>query len=232
MATSPEAVRAELAVVSAAAAAEVANAAAGAALEQQFQTALGVLDLTIPTYYDAAAFLAVAWYDEIREESAPATTYTPTIIGDPSTDWIEREAEKFIRSFEAEMEADIEAEAAAALDEIARLVEKEVARGFRDSITGNARQDEEAIGWSRVARASACKLCVMLADKGAVYMESTANFAAHTDCHCAARPAFRNGEHGPEATVEQYLASTKRRTPAQRERLRKYLNENYPDARG
>jgi hypothetical protein len=73
---------------------------------------------------------------------------------------------------------------------------------------------------------------VMLADRGAVFSEATASFAAHTDCHCAARPEFANGEHGPEASVEQYLASTKNRTPAQRARLREYLNENYPDAPG
>lgn len=189
---------------------------------------MSAVGLLVPGYYDAAGSLAVAWYDEIRDESSPIAAYVPEIIGDPATDWIEREAEKFAQS----LEVDLESEMSRMLDELARLTEKEVARGFRDTITGNTRQDEDAIGWSRVARAGACKLCVMLADKGAVYSDDTAIFAAHTDCHCAARPAFRNGQHGPEATVEQYLASTKRRTPAQRARLREYLNENYPDSRG
>lgn len=229
MATSPEAVRAQLAVVTTAAAAEVSNAVAGLALESQAEAALAAMQLIVPGYFDAAGSLAVAWYDELRDESSPVTTYAPQIIGDPATDWIERELETFRRS----LDGDFEREVAAMLDEVNRLAEKEIARGFRDSILGNARQDEDAIGWSRIARAGACRFCLMLADKGAVYRsESTAIFGAHTDCHCAARPAFRNGVHGPEANVAQYLASKKRRSPAERKRVRKYLNTNYPDARG
>jgi hypothetical protein len=228
VATSPDAIRAQLTLVSTTAAAELAATAAEVPPEERVPAALALLPLVVPSYYDAAGSLAAAWYDELREESRPTSTYAPTIIGDPTTDWIEREVAKFQQT----IEADIEVEAQRLLDEAVRLAEKEIARGYRDTILGNARMDEDAIGWSRVTRAGACKLCVMLADKGAVYREETANFAAHTDCHCAARPTFRNGEHGPEASVEQYLASSKRRTPAQRAYLRAYLNEHYPDAPG
>lgn len=227
MATPPDAVRAQLAVVSASAAAEIASAAAQAPVEARVATALAVMPLVVPEYYNAAGSLAVAWYDELRDESAPSTLYAPSVIGDPATDWIEREVAKFQRS----MEADLEAEMQRMLEEASRLVEKEVSRGFRDSVLGNVRMDEDAVGWSRVARAGACKLCVMLADKGAVFSKATANFAAHTDCHCAARAEFRNGGHGPEASAAQYLAS-KRRTPQERARLRDYLNTNYPDSPG
>jgi hypothetical protein len=215
-------------VVTSAAAADLMAEAANAPLGQRVSTLFAALPLVVPSYYDAAGTLATVWYDEIREESRPTTLYAPSIIGDPATDWIEREVAKIGR----ELEADFEEELARLLDEAARLAEKEVARGFRDSITGNSRMDEDAIGWSRVARPGACKMCVMLADKGAVFSEATANFAAHTDCHCAARPEFRNGEHGPEASVEQYLASSKTRTPEQRAQLRDYLNHNFPDAPG
>ena len=223
MATSPEAVRAGLVAVTTAAASEVAAVAAQAPA-RPVDAALDALGLIVPAYYDAAGSLAVAWYDERREESRPRTLYTPQIIGDPATDWIEREVARFA--------AEIEAEAQALVDEAIRLTEKEVARGFRDSIVGNTRRDEDAIGWSRVTRPGACKFCTMLADKGAVYTEATADFAAHGNCHCATRPEFENGEHGPEASVMQYLASTKRRTPEQAAKLRAYLNQHYPDLPG
>jgi hypothetical protein len=200
MATPPEAVRTQLAVVTTAAATDLATTAAQATPERSVSTLLNALPLIVPSYYDAAGALAVAWYDERRDESRPTTVYAPNVIGDPATDWIEREVAKFQQTIEADMEGELQR----ILDEATRLAEKEVARGFRDSVTGNVRMDEEA----------------------------TANFAAHTDCHCAARPEFRNGEHGPEASVEQYLASTKNRTAKQRKRLREYLNENYPDAPG
>lgn len=228
MATSSEAVRAELQIVTTAALADLASETAGVPLDQLYESTLTALGFIVPSYYDAAGALAVDWYEELREESRPTSLHVPQIIGDPVTDWIERETEKYRR----ELDLTIEAEMAALVADVNRLAEKEVARGFRDTILGNTRQDEDSIGWSRVARSGACRLCVMIAARGAVFRESTANFATHKSCHCAARPEFRNGTHGPEATPEQYMASAKRRTPAQQKQLRAYLNENYPDGRG
>jgi hypothetical protein len=233
VATSPEAVRAQLAVATTAASAEVVNAVAGVALERQVQAALTATQLIVPAYYDAAGSLAVAWYDERRDESSPSTSYSPTIIGDPETDWIEREVEKF----RDDMAADLEIETQRMLDEAVRLAEKEIARGFRQTITVNAVADPDAAGWKRHARPEACKFCLMLEGKGAVYVRETATFAAHTSCHCIAGPEFGGKEIWAEATPMQYAASS-RRAPteeAQAERnakLRAYLNENYPDAPG
>lgn len=233
MATPPDAVRAQLAVVTTAAAADLTAAVAEAPPARRLVTTLALLPRIVPAYYDAAGMLAVAWYDERRAESRPRTVYAPAVIGDPETDWIEREVAKFQRS----LEADLELEAQRLVDEAAALAEKEVARGFRDTIAGNTRMDEDAIGWSRVARSGACKFCLMLADRGAVYREDTAHFASHKHCTCGAAPEFRNGDHGPEASVMQYVASSKRpRDPAaqaqRNARVREYLNENYPAAPG
>lgn len=232
MATAPESVRAELAIVTAAAATEIRSAASDLGGDAT-QAALTAIGLVVPEFYDAAGSLAVAWYDELRSESAPTTSYAPTIIGDPTTDWIDREIEAFRR----QMADDLEHETQRLLNEAVRLAEKEIARGYRDTILGNTRMDEDAIGWSRITRPGACKFCLMLADKGAVYSEDTAIFAAHTDCHCAARPEFRNGDHGPEASVVQYVASSKRAKDdaaqaVRNARVRKYLNAHYPDAPG
>lgn len=235
MATSPEAVRAELAVVTAAATADLAAIASEVPPERRATALLESLPIVVPSYYDAAGLLAVDWYGELRDESRPATSYTPGVIGDPSTDWIEREAVKFRRDLSGD---DLEREMQQMVDEVARLAEKEVARGFRDSVLGNTRIDQESVGWSRVARGAACKFCLMLSGRGAVYRsESSAIFAAHKSCNCAARPEFRNGDHGPEASAIQYLASSKRAksdvVQEQRNaRLRDYLNENFPDAPG
>lgn len=237
MATSPDAVRSELTVITTAAASDLAGELTGIPIERQVRTALEAVSLIVPSYYDAAGSLAVDWYDELRDEASPDAVYNPSIIGDPATDWIDREVAKFQRELDGSL-LDLEAETNKTLDEVASLLEKEIARGYRDSILGNTRQDEDAIGWSRIARPGACKFCVMLAGKGSVYRsESTAIFAAHKTCHCAARPEFRNGEHGPEANVIQYEASAKRARSAKAQaarnaRIRAYLNKNYPDAPG
>lgn len=237
MATSPDAVRVELTGITAAAAADLADELTGVPLDQQVRTAMAVVPLLVPSYYDATGSLAVDWYEELRDESGPSSLYSPSIIGDPETDWIEREVRRFQRELDNSA-LDLESETPRILDEAASLMKKEIARGYRDSILGNTRQDEDAIGWSRIARPGACKFCVMLAGKGSVYRsESTAIFAAHGNCHCAARPEFRGGDHGPEADVIQYVASSKRAKSeeaqaARNARVRKYLNENYPDAPG
>jgi hypothetical protein len=62
----------------------------------------------------------------------------------------------------------------------------------------------------------------MLSGKGAIFKQDTARFAAHENCHCSAQPVF-DKQGGEEASVIQYIASKKRRTEADRKRLRDYL---------
>lgn len=115
---------------------------------------------------------------------------------------------------------------------IAEVVQLEVARAHRDTITVNARRDDEAYGWQRIARANGCKFCLMLADKGAVYKKQTARFAAHENCHCMAQPWFRGEAMGEPASALQYAANARRRSAKEKARLRDYLNAHFPDAPG
>lgn len=217
-------VRSDLQLITAAAAAEILgelDASTPASLLDDLGPVLAAL---VPGHYDTAGELAAEWYENLRDASPAGGTFSPSIRGNAATDWIEREVTAYAKSFErgiadelAKMEAEVEA-----------LLQKEVARGFRETIIGNADDDREAIGFSRVARPGACPMCLMLAGKGAVYKtESTARFAAHGDCYCLARPAFRGGAHGPEASVEQYVAAKSRRTPEQQQALKEYLHEHY-----
>ena len=109
---------------------------------------------------------------------------------------------------------------------LAEVVQLETARPYRDTITTNRQRDPEAVGWRRVA-SGGCNFCRMLADRGAVYKESSAHFASHPHCHCTAAPEFKGGQVGPEADVVQYSASKRHTTARDRERVRKYLAENY-----
>lgn len=104
---------------------------------------------------------------------------------------------------------------------LAPVVQLETARPYRDTITTNRQRDPEAVGWRRIAEGG-CKFCRMLAGRGAVYKSDTAHFASHVNCHCTAQPVFR-GEPGDEADVVQYVASKRRKTEADRERVRAYL---------
>jgi len=72
----------------------------------------------------------------------------------------------------------------------------------------------------------------MLADRGAVFLDTSAVFAAHPNCKCTAQPVFGTDDYGEEANVMQYMASRKRSSPEARARLRDYLNTNYSDFHG
>jgi hypothetical protein len=109
------------------------------------------------------------------------------------------------------------------LQRLAPVVQLETARPYRDTITTNRQRDPEAVGWRRIA-ADGCKFCRLLAGRGAVYKHDTARFASHPNCHCTAQPVFQ-GQGGDEAGVIQYVASKRRKTDADRERVRAYLAE-------
>lgn len=188
-----------------------------------------LLDLApsvIFTYTDGSSALAADWYDDVRDEAAPPKLY----LAEP---FVADRSEKVHRmvAWAAEplfgAEPDMEQVALRLLPD----VQKEIARPFRDTITTNARRDPASVGWRRIASGQGCKWCRALSDKGAIYRQETARFAAHSNCHCSAAPVF-DGEDGPEANVMQYVASQRKRTAKERKALRDYLNENYPDAHG
>lgn len=132
------------------------------------------------------------------------------------------------RSMEERLADAVEAEVQRRFQEI---VSEEVPRQYRDTIRANTKRDTDATGWRRVTSGAGCKFCRMLADKGAVYRRDTARFAAHPNCSCTAWPAFVTNDDG-EASVMQYMASKRRRSPQEREKLRVYLNTHFPDAPG
>lgn len=63
--------------------------------------------------------------------------------------------------------------------------------GGRETITGTVRADPRAAGWQRVTSGKSCDFCSMLAGRGAVYGEDTADFEAHDGCSCSAEPVYQ-----------------------------------------
>jgi len=236
MATAPDAVRAALTTITGAAISEV-QAVSQAALAQEpasWRAAMfAAVPLIVSEYAPGSSTLALDWFDEIRTDARPPKPYTPTPRLHVTDDDVAAAVARTTTAL-ADVDFDIAdevdrliAEANAALEAEVQL---EVASGFWDTITENTRDDPSAIGWRRFARPGACKFCVMLADRGAVFTEQSVRFAAHTNCHCVVGQSY--DPDAPGASVEQYLASRRRRSAADRARLRAYLNENYPDAPG
>jgi hypothetical protein len=70
--------------------------------------------------------------------------------------------------------------------------------GGRTTILNTTRADKIAVGWYRVTDGDPCAFCALLASRGIVYSEHTADFETHNDCGCSAAPAFSRNQALPE----------------------------------
>lgn len=168
-------------------------------------------------YSDGTAALAADHYDDLRAAADAPGRYT----AEP----VVRLREEKIRTgalWAVEPLYRPEPDRALAIQRISDVVQYETARPFRDTITLNTRRDPASVGWQRVTSGSSCKFCSMLAGRGAVYRAASARFASHPGCDCAAAPVF-DGQPGREASVMQYVASQRKRTPRQQQALRDHL---------
>lgn len=178
----------------------------------------------IAYYSVGSSALAADFYDDERERAAAPKLY----VAEPVV--LDRVV-KIRRAVAWAADPLFGDDKQASASRLAEVVQFETARPYRDTITTNRQRDPSAVGWRRVA-AGGCKFCRMLADRGAVYLDNTARFASHTNCHCTAQPVFSSEDYGEEANVMQYMASQRRRSAEQQARLREYLNTNYSDFHG
>lgn len=169
-------------------------------------------------YSEGSAALAVDFYDESRADARAAGGFAATPVILDRTVKIRRGIAWASEPLSVDDEA-------AALGRLAEIMRSEVVRPYRDTIIQNQRRDPASAGWKRIASGAACGFCKALAARGAVYKQATADFAAHDNCTCTCAPVFKGGELGPEADVMQYMASKRRRTPKERERIREWAAE-------
>lgn len=233
MATSPSRIRRALRLLTGAAVREIRAVGSSSARPDEVRAALfEVAPLVVATYAEGSAALAVDWFEEIREEANPPRPFSPRlVVPEPEDlDGIVARTTEPLYDVSRGARDDVETALAKSLADLEGEIQREVAAALRETMTVNADEDPDARGWQRFAQPDGCKFCLMLAANGAVYTKSSVRFAAHTNCSCVVGPSY--DANAPQADVIQYVASRRTRTPAQRARVRDYLNQNYPDARG
>lgn len=170
----------------------------------------------IAAYSDASAALAADQYDELREASAA----TQRFVAQPVVNLREEKIARGVQWAAGPLYGDYP-DVTLGESRLTEVVQLETARPFRDTTLTNQHNDPSSVGWRRVS-GDGCKFCRLLASNGATYKESTARFASHPNCDCTAQPVF-DDDAGPEASVLQYVASQRRRTPSQQAQLNAYL---------
>jgi hypothetical protein len=173
-------------------------------------------------YFSAgSAALAVDFYEEAREVAGVQRAFVTELV------LVDRTV-KIRRAVAWAADPLFTGDEVAAASRLAEVVQFETATPYRDTMLSNRRRDEESVGWRRVT-SGGCRFCRMLADRGAVYRKETARFASHPNCHCIAEPVFSTNDPGTEVGVLQYVASARRKTPAQKAAVKAYLDAHYPE---
>lgn len=177
---------------------------------------LEAIPTIIAFYADGTAALAADYYDDTRDDANPSRRFKAEPVVDDRAEKIRRGILWLVEPLRLP-----EPDYPSTESRLSEVVQLETAKPFRSTILTNSQRDPSSVGWRRNA-GICCKFCRMLAGNGATYKESTARFAAHPHCDCTAAPVF-DGQPGEEASTLQYVASQRRKTPAQRQAVNRYL---------
>lgn len=171
-----------------------------------------VLAALVVTYGTAAATVAADWYDDHRAERGVGGRFTaiPVEVGESGSAALARWGVGPLFRDTPDLES--------AKVLVAGGLQRRIANAARETVRVSTLADPQATGWQRVGVGS-CAFCRMLIARGAVYRESTADFASHDHCQCYAVPAFG----GQPVPVRPYTPSTRDISDADRARVRAYL---------
>lgn len=200
-------------------------------LDGTFARWLTVVTRLTEAQRQASASLAAAYYAQFRAAEIPdAPAFTPTLATAVDTDSL---TAGLVVTGPAALRGLGGAQLARAADtarvETARVSMMHALDGGRATVNGAVTSDRRAIGWARVASATACAFCSMLASRGPVYSADTVDFETHRGCGCGTEPVFRedaawpvnsrehqqmwnaSGASGPDAlnTFRRHLASVR-----------------------
>lgn len=176
----------------------------------------GFLPTLTAEFGAAAAAMAADWFDDLRSRERTSSRFAAELAAVLPAEQIRNQVgyAASVHLFTDHPEQML----VALLDDIG----KDVLQPGRDTIVTSTNRDPDAVGWHRETRpsrsyASGCGFCQMLEGRGGVYKRSTARFASHGSCKCVAYPSW--DEDAAEVPVETYVASARRLTGQDRQRV-------------
>ncbi|MFE6355867.1 hypothetical protein ACFVOO_23800 [Streptomyces rochei] len=160
---------------------------------------LAAMNAVVAQYARTSTALAAEFYDAQREAAGVPGSFTVPVADPPpeeqttaSLRWATKDL--WPREPEEATPAQLEpmdVRLAQAQKKAEQVAQKLVADTGRGTVREAVRQDRQAVAWARAAALGACYFCKVLATRGAVYEQDTADFRAHDGCHCGVVPVFR-----------------------------------------
>lgn len=185
-----------------------------------------VLPALVEKWGTAASSVAADWYEELRATQDIAGRYTafvkplPDLGAEALAGW---GAEPLKAPAELQpVELDKLSPLESARDRVEGGLQKRIVNAANHTITDNTDQDPQAKGYMRRTRPGACKFCIMVASRGAVYTKASVTFACHEHCYCEAVPAWG----GKALPVGPYKPSDRPNNEQERARVRAWIKKN------
>jgi hypothetical protein len=173
---------------------------------------LAAMNLVVAQYARVSATVAADFYDGQREAAGVPGAFTVPLADPPPEQQTEaslRWAVKDLWPRESEgatpaqlQPMDVRLNQAEKKAEL--VAQKLVADTGRGTVQEAVRQDRQATAWARSAARGACAFCKLLASRGAVFKEDTADFRAHDGCHCGVIPVFRGQRFEPSSQAREW----------------------------
>jgi hypothetical protein len=195
--------RANIAKIEARSARRIANSWRSLSLDNVATVRDAMTDVVLANgiaYGETTSLLAAQYYDDLRVSERVPSKY----VADIATDFDTAATAGSIRWAVDPLNGGSSTDALARVQVVGSGIVNAIAS---QTVMRNVGADPRAQGWNRVARAGSCDFCVMLSQRGAVYKSATADFAAHNNDKCSARPSW--DASAPEVDVKAYEASQK-----------------------
>jgi hypothetical protein len=164
----------------------------------------------------ASAAVAADWYDELRDTQHIRGRFEAIV--EPLAD-LGAEA---LAGWAAESLLKPQPDVVEARYRVEGGMQKRLVNAANHTVTHSAAQDPQARGYMRRTRPGACKFCLMVASRGAVYTKASSRFACHEHCFCESVPAWA----GRGRPVDPYKPSDHPSTPEDRARVRQWIADN------
>lgn len=162
-----------------------------------------LVEAVVAKYAPAAGTLAARSYAAERQAAGVAGRFTPAPAPMPSTEDVQAAVEWAVRR-----QIDPEGPDRAAFEhDVTVSAQKLVQDVARTTVIDNVKRDRQTSAWYRVVHPSesktgTCAFCAMLAQRGPVYTEETADFQAHPGDKCTAAAVFPG--YKPSAQVRAW----------------------------
>jgi hypothetical protein len=173
---------------------------------------LAAMNAVVEQYSRVSAALAADFYDAQREAAGVPGRFTVPLADPPDPEQTEaslRWAAKDLWPRDPEEATPAQRQPMGVrLDQAEKKAEQVAQKLVADTGRGTVREavrlDRQAAAWARTAALGACSFCKLLATRGAVYKQDTADFRAHDGCHCGVIPVFRGQRFEPSPQAREW----------------------------